>query len=49
MTIFNKNWSELLVTYEAWLIEEKNRPPPEEPKEEEEEEQPKEETPAADQ
>ena len=42
VTIFNKNWSELLVTYEAWLIEEKNRPPPE-PEVEEEEEKPKEE------
>ena len=34
VTIFNSQWSELLVTYEAWLIEEKNRPPPEEPKDE---------------
>ena len=47
VSIFNAQWSELLVTYEAWLIEEKNRPPPEEPKEEEV--KPKEEAPATDQ
>jgi hypothetical protein len=45
VSIFNEHWSELLVTYEAWLIEEKNRPPPEEPKEEE---KPKEEAPKTD-